>query len=83
MIQHSNAPWTIGIDDRTLRDERGHLIAILEGAPRDRRGNALVMHAAPDMVLALRGLVSAGNPGSAEHDAAVAKARAALKKAGL
>jgi hypothetical protein len=83
MIQHSNAPWSIGIDSNTIRAADGELLAILQGDHRTRYGNALVMYAAPDLVLALRGLITAGNPGSAQHDAAVAKARAALRKAGL
>jgi len=84
MIEHTSGPWRIGIDSSSIRSEpTRELIAIVQGDWRSRRGNALVLAAAPDLVLALRGLMSAGNPGSAEHDAAVAKARAALKRCGL
>jgi uncharacterized protein YjeT (DUF2065 family) len=83
MIQHSNAPWTIGIDSATIRAADGELLAIIQGDHRTRYGNAKVIVAAPALVLALRGLMTAGAPGSAEHDAAVEKARAALRMAGL
>lgn len=84
MINHTNGPWRVAYNARVVvAGTPSTVICTVSGEESDRLGNARAIAAVPELIAALRGLMTAGYPLTPQHDAAVDIARKALQKAGL
>jgi hypothetical protein len=84
MINHTNGPWRVAYSSRVIVAlSPSMVVATIAGEEADRIGNARCIAAVPELISGLRVMLTAGIPGTPQHEAAVKVARAALAKAGL
>ena len=84
MIQHTNGPWRVAYSSRCIvAGSSSETVAVVAGEERDRIGNARAISAVPELIAALRKMMTAGYPDTPAHTAALDNARRALQKAGL
>lgn len=84
MINHTSGPWRVAYNARVVvAGSPSAIVATIAGTESERLGNARAIHAVPELISAVRVLLTAGYPGTPTHDAALEVGRAALAKAGL